>query len=150
MSYETEIGGARALPTRLLRAKSHWRIGTAAAAVLMCISAAVFAAPDDVDAQLAIALDKAGFTGRIDSSFPTMLQGALRRPLNPRLADLGRNLFFDPVHSLGDDNTCPARGATPPTLPLVTPSPSLSACRATWSSENTASGRAISAAPHQW
>ena len=61
---------------------------------------------DDLDNQLKAALLSAGFTGTIENRFPVMLQGALGRTVNPKLAELGRNLFFDPVHSLGDDNSC--------------------------------------------
>jgi len=57
---------------------------------------------DDLDAQLEIALRKAGFTGRIEST----LVSRLGRPIDKRLADLGRKLFFDPIGGLHDDNTC--------------------------------------------
>lgn len=77
--------------------------------VLMGTFAGAFAGSppnDDLDTQLKVALARAGFTGTIESKFPVMMQGALARSLNPKLAELGRNLFFDPVHSLGDDNSC--------------------------------------------
>jgi cytochrome c peroxidase len=57
---------------------------------------------DDLDTQLEIALRKAGFTGRIEST----LLSRLGRPIDKRLADLGRKLFFDPIGGLHDDNTC--------------------------------------------
>ncbi|OYU75444.1 MAG: hypothetical protein CFE32_14285 [Alphaproteobacteria bacterium PA3] len=57
---------------------------------------------DELDAQLEIALRRAGFTGRIEST----LVARLGRPIDPRLADLGRKLFFDPVGGLHNDNTC--------------------------------------------
>ena len=57
---------------------------------------------DELDVQLEIALRKAGFTGRIEST----LAARLGRPVDKRLADLGRQLFFDPVHALHDDNSC--------------------------------------------
>jgi cytochrome c peroxidase len=57
---------------------------------------------DDLDAQLEIALRKAGFTGRVESTLPSRLG----RPIDKRLADLGRKLFFDPIGGLHDDNTC--------------------------------------------
>jgi len=60
------------------------------------------ARPDPLDAQLEIALRKAGFTGRIEST----LVARLGRPIDRPLADLGRKLFFDPIGGLHDDNTC--------------------------------------------
>ena len=86
-----------------------YRAGLLGLGLGMTLAVGAFAAPphgDDLDTQLQAALARAGFTGRIESSFPTLLRNALGRPLNPRLADLGRNLFFDPVHALGDDNSC--------------------------------------------
>jgi cytochrome c peroxidase len=56
----------------------------------------------DLDEQLRDALQTAGFTGRIEST----LVARLGRPLNPRLAELGRLLFFDTITGLHDDNTC--------------------------------------------
>ena len=53
---------------------------------------------------MAIALNKAGFTGRIESKLTSA--AGLGRPVDTRLADLGRQLFFDPVHALHDDNSC--------------------------------------------
>jgi cytochrome c peroxidase len=58
--------------------------------------------PGELDAQLDIALRKAGFTGRIEST----LEARLGRPVDKRLADLGRKLFFDPLGGLHNDNTC--------------------------------------------
>lgn len=60
------------------------------------------ARPDRLDEQLAIALRKAGFTGRIEST----LVARLGRPVDKTLADLGRKLFFDPIGGLHNDNTC--------------------------------------------
>ena len=51
---------------------------------------------------LAVVLQKAGFTGRIEST----LEPRLGRPLSPKLADLGRLLWFDVSGGLHDDNTC--------------------------------------------
>ena len=47
-------------------------------------------------------LKQAGFTGKIQAS----LEKHLGRPINPDLALLGKNLFFDTVLSLGNDNNC--------------------------------------------
>lgn len=60
-------------------------------------------ARSNLDQKLAKALDKAGFTGTVESQLETRLG----RPLNPKLSDLGRLLFFDKIQSLhavkGDD-----------------------------------------------
>jgi cytochrome c peroxidase len=55
-----------------------------------------------LDEQLEKLLEKAGFTGRIEET----LELRLGRPLDPKLADLGRNLFFDPILALRGDNSC--------------------------------------------
>jgi cytochrome c peroxidase len=57
---------------------------------------------NDLDRQLEISLRKAGFTGKIEAS----LEARLGRPVDNRLADLGRKLFFDPLGGLHNDNTC--------------------------------------------
>jgi cytochrome c peroxidase len=57
---------------------------------------------NDLDARLARILREAQFTGRIESQ----LEARLGRAINPKLADLGRLLFFDNAHSLHKDNTC--------------------------------------------
>jgi cytochrome c peroxidase len=57
---------------------------------------------DDLDEQLATALNHNGFTGRISSS----LEQRLGRKIDNQLADLGRNLFHDPIVGLNDDNSC--------------------------------------------
>jgi cytochrome c peroxidase len=55
-----------------------------------------------LDQQLAELLDEHGFTGRIEEQ----LEARLGRRLDPDLADLGRNLFFDPIMALRQDNSC--------------------------------------------
>jgi cytochrome c peroxidase len=60
------------------------------------------AASDDLDGKLAAELKKAGFTGKIEST----LTARLGRSIDPKLADLGRLLWFDKLHSLHRDNTC--------------------------------------------
>jgi cytochrome c peroxidase len=57
---------------------------------------------DGLNAQLAAVLAAKGFTGRVQSS----LEVRLGRRIEPRLADLGRLLWFDNAHSLRQDNTC--------------------------------------------
>jgi cytochrome c peroxidase len=74
-----------------------------AAAVLM-LSPGAFTRTHDLslDEQLTLRLTEAGFTGRIGST----LEGRLGRPVDKRLADLGRLLWFDTITGLNDDNTC--------------------------------------------
>jgi len=55
-----------------------------------------------LDAQLARTLVDAGFTGSIESTLETRLG----RPLDPKLVELGRLLWFDTILGLNDDNTC--------------------------------------------
>jgi cytochrome c peroxidase len=56
----------------------------------------------DLDSQLASALSQVGFTGKTGSS----IEARLGRPIDPKLANLGRLLFFDKIPSLHDDNAC--------------------------------------------
>src|SRR5262245_1862119 len=56
----------------------------------------------DLHDQLRVALQQAGFTGKIEST----LASRLGRPIDTRLAELGRLLFFDTIGGLHDDNTC--------------------------------------------
>lgn len=55
-----------------------------------------------LDAKLTQRLHAVGFTGRIQST----LEQRLGRRLNPRLANIGRLLWFDTVTGLNGDNTC--------------------------------------------
>jgi len=55
-----------------------------------------------LDRTLSAVLRSAGFTGKVGSSIETRIG----RPINPKLANLGRLLWFDKVHSLHQDNTC--------------------------------------------
>ena len=81
-------------------------------ALALCASAlipAVFASGKSdgtLDGDLALVLSAAGFTGQIEQTFQTRLQANLGRPIDPKLADLGRMLWFDTRHSLHQDNTC--------------------------------------------
>ncbi len=61
---------------------------------------------ESLDDQLRKVLKKAGFTGDIERSFRKRLQKSLGRPFDPQLAELGRLLWFDKIHSLNRDNTC--------------------------------------------
>ena len=56
----------------------------------------------NLDAALRAYLTSHGFTGRIAST----LESRLGRRINHPLADLGRQLWFDPIHGLNGDNTC--------------------------------------------
>lgn len=56
----------------------------------------------DLDSELRTALQTAHFTGQVGSS----ITSRLGRPINPRLADLGRLLWFDVSGGLHSDNTC--------------------------------------------
>src|SRR2546423_11798307 len=60
------------------------------------------ASADGLDRQLTAALHAAGFTGRVEESLPQRLG----RPVNRRLADLGRLLWVDKSGGLHSDNTC--------------------------------------------
>lgn len=55
-----------------------------------------------LNARLAEVLHEQGFTGRIESTLETRLG----RRVDENLANLGRLLWFDNVHSLHQDNTC--------------------------------------------
>jgi cytochrome c peroxidase len=69
----------------------------------------VYAAAADegnLDVELAAALSAAGFTGRIEQQFHERIEATLGRPINQELANLGRLLWFDKIHSLHRDNTC--------------------------------------------
>src|SRR4051812_9948438 len=69
---------------------------------LACSSGLAQGEQDDTDTQLFAVLREAGFTGRI----PSTLEIRLGRPINSRLADLGRLLWFDKITGLQSDNTC--------------------------------------------
>ncbi len=55
-----------------------------------------------LDSLLPAMLQDAGFTGRIEQQ----LEARLGRKVDPRLAELGRLLFFDPIGALHGDNAC--------------------------------------------
>lgn len=60
------------------------------------------AAENDLDEQLQKVLRKASFKGTVGSS----IEKRLGRPIDPKLADLGRLLWFDVAGGLHSDNTC--------------------------------------------
>ena len=57
---------------------------------------------ESLDADLQKFLELKGFTGRIEER----LTERLGRPVDTRLAEVGRLLFFDPILSLTGDNSC--------------------------------------------
>ena len=65
-------------------------------------TAALSADPSNLDATLRAYLTSHGFTGQIAST----LEARLGRRIDRQLADLGRQLWFDPIHGLNGDNTC--------------------------------------------
>jgi cytochrome c peroxidase len=72
------------------------------------LTAVAYAADDDgnLDVELTAVLAAAGFTGTIQQQFQQRIQLNLGRPVNANLANLGRLLWFDKIHSLHRDNTC--------------------------------------------
>lgn len=60
------------------------------------------AGQDPLDAQLRGRLAQLGFTGDAESTLETRLG----RPVDPRLANIGRLLWFDTVTGLNGDNSC--------------------------------------------
>jgi cytochrome c peroxidase len=70
--------------------------------VLLLVLVCGLAAAPDQDDELAAALRRVGFTGRVGSS----IEARLGRPTDPELVTLGRLLFFDKIPSLHDDNGC--------------------------------------------
>ena len=60
------------------------------------------ATSDDVDSALREYLANLGFTGRVAQTLETRLG----RKIDNQLADVGRQLWFDPIHGLNNDNTC--------------------------------------------
>ena len=75
---------------------------TTASVVLLLASRSWASSPSDLDAQVRAALAANGFTGRIESK----LQPRLGRPIDRRMANLGRLLWFDKQGGLHRDNTC--------------------------------------------
>ena len=79
-------------------------------ALLCMLGLSIAAAPypsasvraSSLDVELQRVLRQAGFTGRIEST----LEQRLGRHLDLPLADLGRNLWFDTLTGLNDDNSC--------------------------------------------
>jgi cytochrome c peroxidase len=68
----------------------------------LCYSCAAQPRDTALDRELASVLQAAQFTGTVGSQ----VERRLGRPIDRRLADLGRLLFFDNILSLHDDNSC--------------------------------------------
>ncbi len=82
-----------------------WLIAGAVAAASCALAPALAigsAADQSLDASLRERLQAEGFTGRIEAT----LTARLGRPVDPRLADTGRMLWFDTITGLNDDNAC--------------------------------------------
>ena len=101
--------------------RGHNRIGLALLVVgWVALLGATVATADVADRrlnrELRSALTQAEFTGRVEAS----LERRLGRAINPRLAGVGRMLWFDPITGLNNDNSCagchscPARASIPP------------------------------------
>jgi cytochrome c peroxidase len=60
------------------------------------------AVADELDRALRGYLAELGYTGRVAST----LEARLGRRVDLQLADLGRNLWFDPIQGLNNDNSC--------------------------------------------
>ena len=77
---------------------------------LLALSPTVHASQDQgeeerharLNARLKALLTQAGFTGSVEQTLETRLG----RPLDPKLTNLGRLLFFDNINGLHDDNSC--------------------------------------------
>ncbi|XXX75190.1 cytochrome c peroxidase [Sorangium sp. So ce134] len=70
--------------------------------VTLLLARPALAGRSHVDEQLAATLARHGFTGEIEST----LESRLGRKLDRKLAKLGRELFFDSILGLNDDNSC--------------------------------------------
>lgn len=75
---------------------------------LLCTSVALVqgqresSSTSQLDQALEAVLRQASFTGRIEAT----LEQKLGRQIDPKLADLGRQLWFDTITGLNNDNTC--------------------------------------------
>ncbi|MBK5295804.1 MAG: hypothetical protein JJE40_01525 [Vicinamibacteria bacterium] len=72
------------------------------AAALLFPLCAIAATSSSVDDELSAVLNRAGFTGTVGSS----IERRLGRPVDPRLANLRRLLWFDTSGGLHNDNSC--------------------------------------------
>ena len=70
--------------------------------LVMVAPTALYGGGNALDGQLRAELRREGFTGRVEQT----LNERLGRSLDPKLADLGRLLWFDTATGLQGDNTC--------------------------------------------
>ncbi len=81
-------------------------IAVCAAFLFVSVASAQYPArPSNIirlDLRLISALHQAGFTGKIESS----LQSRIGHPVDGKLADVGRFLWYDKITGLNNDNTC--------------------------------------------
>jgi cytochrome c peroxidase len=70
--------------------------------LLMTPNSSASGGASELDDLLQNVLNQHGFTGRIGQT----LEQRLGRRIDHKLADLGRNLFHDPIVGLNDDNSC--------------------------------------------
>jgi cytochrome c peroxidase len=73
-----------------------------AVVLLLPICALAAQTASSLDDELSAVLNRAGFTGTVGAS----IEQRLGRPIDPRLANLGRLLWFDTSGGLHNDNTC--------------------------------------------
>jgi len=87
-----------------------WRLVGGAMLVYVCSAistvVAAGAGTPPLDRAVSAALATAGFTGTIEQTFRARLETTLGRRIDPKLAEIGRLLWFDTLHSLHGDNTC--------------------------------------------
>jgi cytochrome c peroxidase len=80
----------------------------AVCAALVCVSIAsahdqqALARRNQLDRDVKAALERAGFTGRVEST----LERRIGHRIDQRLADVGRMLWFDSITGLNNDNSC--------------------------------------------
>jgi cytochrome c peroxidase len=88
--------------TRRAIRRTNRRLAVTAYGSLLLASQPLFGAGQDrLDAQLRGRLAQLGFTGDAESTLETLLG----RPVDPRLANIGRLLWFDTVTGLHGDNS---------------------------------------------
>jgi cytochrome c peroxidase len=99
-----ELGLGRRLPVLLLAGVVLAGCSDDPAARVTGPTTSSAAAPHTGEIDLALRgyLVSFGFTGRIASTLETRLG----RRIDRQLADIGRQLWFDPIQGLNDDNTC--------------------------------------------
>lgn len=99
----SELSDRRRLQRALQTAARLGALGAVALlGLVMAAPTALYGGGDSVDRQLRAELGREGFTGRVEQT----LIDRLGRKLDPKLADLGRLLWFDTVTGLQGDNTC--------------------------------------------